>query len=175
MACSRNLSSLFCVATVAESRCAIGLELQLTHSAEAPHRVNPEAMSGCAYSMGDNSPSDDARIVGQTRQARVCGGGDHRMLRSLANTGQEVIVTVPESHLQHMAEFRDEARLWVAANVAPFLPATMITHVLEGDDVLSPVSLESTPPTRCSPPWRTSTPPSSQPRQRRRRPATPAA
>ncbi|KAE8819461.1 Glucan endo-1,3-beta-glucosidase 3 [Hordeum vulgare] len=90
--------------------------------------------------MGDSSPSDDARIVGQTRHAWVCGGGDHRLLRSLANTGQEVIVAVPDLHLQHMAKFPDEAQLRVAANVAPFLPATMITHVLVGDNVLSPVS-----------------------------------
>ncbi|KAE8771897.1 Glucan endo-1,3-beta-glucosidase 3 [Hordeum vulgare] len=90
--------------------------------------------------MGDSSLSDDARIVGQTKQARVCGGGDHQLLRSLTNTGQEVIVTVPDSHLQHMAEFCDEEWFWVAASVAPFLPATMITHVLVGDDVLSPVS-----------------------------------
>uniref|UniRef100_M8B5W0 Glucan endo-1,3-beta-glucosidase 4 n=1 Tax=Aegilops tauschii TaxID=37682 RepID=M8B5W0_AEGTA len=91
-------------------------------------------------SLGDNtmlptetedSPSDLAKIVQsskQTKQARVCGGADHRLLRSLANTGAEVMVTVPNSRLQHMAEFREEARLWVAANVAPFLPATMITH-----------------------------------------------
>ena len=47
------------------------------------------------------------------------------------------MVSIPSSRLQHMAEFREEARLWVAANVAPFVPATMITHVLAGDDVLS--------------------------------------
>uniref|UniRef100_A0A453MWL4 X8 domain-containing protein n=2 Tax=Aegilops tauschii TaxID=37682 RepID=A0A453MWL4_AEGTS len=50
------------------------------------------------------------------------------------------MVTIPNSHLQHLAEFRDEARLWVAANVAPFLPATMITHVLAGDEILSSAS-----------------------------------
>lgn len=47
------------------------------------------------------------------------------------------MVTIPNSRLQHMAEFREEALLWVATNVAPFLPATMITHVLAGEDVLS--------------------------------------
>ena len=70
----------------------------------------------------------------------MCDGANHRLLRSLANTGAEVMVTIPNSHLQHMAEFREEAQLWVAANVAPFIPATMITHVLAGDDVLSSVS-----------------------------------
>ncbi|VAH88066.1 unnamed protein product [Triticum turgidum subsp. durum] len=90
-------------------------------------------------SEAENSPSDLAKLVQskQTKQARVCGGADHRLLRSLANTGAEVMVTVPNSRLHHMAEFKEEAQLWVAANVAPFLPATMITHVLAGDDVLS--------------------------------------
>ncbi|XP_037453790.1 glucan endo-1,3-beta-glucosidase 12-like [Triticum dicoccoides] len=89
-------------------------------------------------SLGENTilPSNSK----QTRQARVCDGADHRLLRSLANTGEEVMVTIPNSHLQHIAEFREEARLWVATNVAPFLPATMITHVLAGDDALSSVS-----------------------------------
>ncbi|VAI42058.1 unnamed protein product [Triticum turgidum subsp. durum] len=92
--------------------------------------------------LPSNSPSDFARILQskQTRQARVCSGEDHRLLRSLANTGAEVMVTIPNSHLQHMAEFQEEARLWVAANVAPFLPATMITHILAGGDALSSVS-----------------------------------
>ncbi|VAI08480.1 unnamed protein product [Triticum turgidum subsp. durum] len=88
----------------------------------------------------EDSPSDLAKIVHsskQTKRARVCGGADHRLLRSLADTGAEVMVSIPSSRLQHMAEFREEARLWVAANVAPFVPATMITHVLAGDDVLS--------------------------------------
>ncbi|KAM3296732.1 hypothetical protein ACQJBY_038870 [Aegilops geniculata] len=89
-------------------------------------------------SLGENSASDYAGIVQskQTRQARVCDRADHRLLRSLANTGEEVMITVPNSHLQHIAEFQDEARLWVAAKVAPFLPATMITHILAGDNVL---------------------------------------
>lgn len=71
----------------------------------------------------------------QTKQARVCGA-DHRLLRSLANTGEEVILTIPNEQLQHMAEFREEADLWVAANVVPFLPATRITHILAGINVL---------------------------------------
>ncbi|XP_040378201.1 glucan endo-1,3-beta-glucosidase 4-like [Oryza brachyantha] len=87
----------------------------------------------------ENSPSEFAKIVQskQTKQARVfSGGADHRSLRSLANTGEEVILTVPNDQLEHIAEFPEEAELWVAANVVRFLPATRITHVVAGDDVL---------------------------------------
>jgi hypothetical protein len=66
----------------------------------------------------------------------VCGP-DPALLRSLAGIdGAEVMVTIPNAQLEHVAEFQEEADLWVAANVAPFLPATRITHVLAGDDVL---------------------------------------
>ncbi|KAF0911998.1 hypothetical protein E2562_012807 [Oryza meyeriana var. granulata] len=87
----------------------------------------------------ENSPSEFAKIVQskQTKQARVIiGGANHRSLRSLANTGEEVILTIPNEQLEHIAEFPEEADLWVAANVAQFLPATRITHVVAGDDVL---------------------------------------
>uniref|UniRef100_A0A0E0KE94 X8 domain-containing protein n=1 Tax=Oryza punctata TaxID=4537 RepID=A0A0E0KE94_ORYPU len=87
----------------------------------------------------ENSPSEFAKIVQskQTKQARVfIGGADHRSLRSLANTGEEVILTVPNEQLEHIAEFPEEADLWVAGNVARFLPATRITHVVAGDDVV---------------------------------------
>uniref|UniRef100_J3LP64 X8 domain-containing protein n=1 Tax=Oryza brachyantha TaxID=4533 RepID=J3LP64_ORYBR len=91
----------------------------------------------------ENSPSEFAKIVQskQTKQARVfSGGADHRSLRSLANTGEEVILTVPNDQLEHIAEFPEEAELWVAANVVRFLPATRITHVVAGDDVLADCS-----------------------------------
>jgi hypothetical protein len=68
----------------------------------------------------------------QTKQAHVCSGAIHRLLRSLANTGAEVMLTIPKEQLQHIAEFREEA-----TNVVPFLPATRITHVLAGSDISS--------------------------------------
>uniref|UniRef100_A0ACD5YF91 Uncharacterized protein n=4 Tax=Avena sativa TaxID=4498 RepID=A0ACD5YF91_AVESA len=94
--------------------------------------------SGSAILPSKSSPSDFAKIVQskQTKQTHVCGGADHRLLRSLANTGAEVMITIPNEQLQHIAEFREEADLWVATNVVPFLPATKITHVLAGSDVL---------------------------------------
>jgi hypothetical protein len=47
------------------------------------------------------------------------------------------MLTIPNEQLQHIAEFREEAELWVATSVVPFLPATRITHVLAGSDVLA--------------------------------------
>jgi hypothetical protein len=58
----------------------------------------------------------------QTKHVRVFSSGtDHRLLRSLVNRGEEVILTVPNEQLEH---------------VARFLLATRITHIMTSDDVL---------------------------------------
>nr|CAB3495802.1 unnamed protein product [Digitaria exilis] len=73
----------------------------------------------------------------QSKQARVCRA-DSQLLRSLASTtNEDIILTVPNEQLEHIAEFQDEADLWVTTYVARFLPAPRITHVLAGDDVLA--------------------------------------
>ncbi|OEL29158.1 Glucan endo-1,3-beta-glucosidase 4 [Dichanthelium oligosanthes] len=86
----------------------------------------------------ENSPSEFAKIVQskQTKQARVCRA-DPELLRSLAGSDAEVMLTIPNEQLEHIAEFQKEADLWVTTYVARFLPAARITHVLAGDDVLT--------------------------------------
>ncbi|XP_062215489.1 glucan endo-1,3-beta-glucosidase 1-like [Phragmites australis] len=85
----------------------------------------------------ENSPSEFAKIVQskQTKQARVCGA-EPQLLSSLAETDAEVMLTIPNEQLERIAKFQEEADLWVVTNVARFLPAIKITHVLAGDDVL---------------------------------------
>jgi|UniRef100_A0A804PQY4 hypothetical protein len=70
----------------------------------------------------ENSPSEFAKIVQskQTRQARLCGA-DPELLSSLAGSDAEVMVTIPNEQLEHVAEFQEEADLWVVANVARLL------------------------------------------------------
>ncbi|PAN49454.1 hypothetical protein PAHAL_9G450400 [Panicum hallii] len=86
----------------------------------------------------ENSPSEFAKIVQskQTKHARVCRA-DPELLRSLAGSDAEVMLTIPNEQLEHIAEFQEEADLWVITYVARFLPAARITHVLAGDDVLT--------------------------------------
>ncbi|CAL4922877.1 unnamed protein product [Urochloa decumbens] len=88
----------------------------------------------------ENSPSEFAKILQskQTKQVRVCAA-DPELLRSLSSSSSEdeVMLTVPNDHLEHIAEFQDEADLWVTTYVARFLPSARITHVLAGDDVLT--------------------------------------
>jgi glucan endo-1,3-beta-glucosidase 4 len=72
----------------------------------------------------------------QTKQARVCGA-DPQLLSSLVGSDSEVMVTVPNEHLERIASFREESDLWVIGHVVRFLPTTRITHVLAGDDVVT--------------------------------------
>ncbi|EEE62315.1 hypothetical protein OsJ_17104 [Oryza sativa Japonica Group] len=72
----------------------------------------------------ENSSSVFTKIVQskQTKYVRVFNiGTDHRLLRSLVNPGEEVILTVLNEQLEHVA--------W-------FLPATRITRIMTNDDVL---------------------------------------
>ncbi|CAN6300752.1 unnamed protein product [Urochloa humidicola] len=87
---------------------------------------------------GITLPSEFAKILQskQTKQARVCRP-DPKLLGSLAGSDDEVILTVPNEQLEHIAEFQEEADIWVITYVARFLPSTRITHVLAGDDVLA--------------------------------------
>ncbi|CAN6319841.1 unnamed protein product [Urochloa humidicola] len=86
----------------------------------------------------ENSPSEFAKILQskQTKQARVCRP-DPKLLRSLAGSDDEVMLTVPNEQLEHIAEFQEEADMWVITYVVRFLPSARITHVLAGDDVLA--------------------------------------
>ncbi|KAK3151736.1 hypothetical protein QOZ80_3AG0249850 [Eleusine coracana subsp. coracana] len=83
-----------------------------------------------------SGPSEFAMIVQskQPKQARICRA-DSNLLRSVAGSKSEMMITIPNSQLEHIAEFQDEADLWVAAHVARHLPTLRITHVVAGDDV----------------------------------------
>ncbi|KAJ6795358.1 glucan endo-1,3-beta-glucosidase 4 isoform X1 [Iris pallida] len=64
---------------------------------------------------------------------------DHQMLTALANTGIEVMVSVPNDQLLKVGESRSEAADWINKNIAPYLPATNITYIAVGNEVLTTI------------------------------------
>ncbi|XP_077211885.1 glucan endo-1,3-beta-glucosidase 4-like [Tasmannia lanceolata] len=64
---------------------------------------------------------------------------DNRMLSALANTGIEVMVGVTNDELLRIGESRSAAADWVNRNVAAFLPATNITAIAVGSEVLTTI------------------------------------
>uniref|UniRef100_A0A0E0I2S0 glucan endo-1,3-beta-D-glucosidase n=1 Tax=Oryza nivara TaxID=4536 RepID=A0A0E0I2S0_ORYNI len=62
---------------------------------------------------------------------------DHQMLSALANTGIEVVVGVPNDQLLRVGQSRSTAADWINKNVAAYIPATNITHIAVGNEVLT--------------------------------------
>ncbi|MQM18588.1 hypothetical protein Taro_051583 [Colocasia esculenta] len=64
---------------------------------------------------------------------------DHQLLNALANTGIEVIVGVPNDQILRIGLSRSEAADWVKNNIASFVPATNITYISVGSEVLTSI------------------------------------
>ncbi|KAJ6811336.1 glucan endo-1,3-beta-glucosidase 4 isoform X1 [Iris pallida] len=64
---------------------------------------------------------------------------DRQMLTALANTGIEVMVSVPMDQLLKIGESRSEAANWINKNIVPYLPATNITYIAVGNEVLTTI------------------------------------
>ncbi|KAJ3674607.1 hypothetical protein LUZ60_005223 [Juncus effusus] len=62
---------------------------------------------------------------------------DHQLLTALSNTGIQVTVSVPNSDLLLVGQSRSAAADWVTKNVAAFLPATNITYIAVGNEILT--------------------------------------
>jgi hypothetical protein len=59
------------------------------------------------------------------------------ILRALAGTGLPVAVMVPNEAIPSLASSRAAAESWVAANLAPHVPAARVMYLLVGNEVLS--------------------------------------
>ncbi|KAG6527354.1 hypothetical protein ZIOFF_009453 [Zingiber officinale] len=59
-----------------------------------------------------------------------------QVLAAFANTGIDLIVTVPDEEVRRLTD-PQLALQWVAANVRPYLPATMITGIAVGNEVFT--------------------------------------
>ncbi|ONM59030.1 hypothetical protein Zm00014a_010623 [Zea mays] len=64
---------------------------------------------------------------------------DHQMLNALANTGIEVMVGVPNDQLLRVGQSRSTAADWINKNVGAYIPATNITYIAVGNEVLTTI------------------------------------
>ncbi|CAA6667290.1 unnamed protein product [Spirodela intermedia] len=64
---------------------------------------------------------------------------DHQLLSALANTGIQVMVSIPNNHLLRVGLSQTAAATWLNDNVAAFLPVTNITYIAVGSEVLTVV------------------------------------
>eukprot|EP00252_Welwitschia_mirabilis_P011379 TRINITY_DN25593_c0_g1_i1.p1 TRINITY_DN25593_c0_g1~~TRINITY_DN25593_c0_g1_i1.p1 ORF type:complete len:526 (-),score=47.78 TRINITY_DN25593_c0_g1_i1:303-1880(-) len=64
---------------------------------------------------------------------------DREMLSALANSGVQVVVGIPNNQLLSIGQSRSAAASWVNKNVAIHLPATNITAIAVGSEVLTSI------------------------------------
>ncbi|GAB2228653.1 hypothetical protein Droror1_Dr00022775 [Drosera rotundifolia] len=76
-----------------------------------------------------------SQIIGHVRLFDA----DSAMLLALANSGIEVIVSVPNDQLLGIGQSNSTAANWVARNIVAHVPATNITAVAVGSEVLSAI------------------------------------
>ncbi|KAK9059373.1 hypothetical protein SSX86_021993 [Deinandra increscens subsp. villosa] len=89
--------------------------------------------------IANNLPSPDhvvplVKAIGATRVKLY--DADPKVLKAFANTGVEFIVGLGNEYLSKMTD-PDNAQQWVKSNVQAYLPATKITSIAVGNEVLT--------------------------------------
>ncbi|KAF8379918.1 hypothetical protein HHK36_027383 [Tetracentron sinense] len=89
--------------------------------------------------IADNLPSPEnvvplLRLVGASKVKLY--DADPRVLRAFANTGVEFVVGLGNDYLEKVRD-PEKAVAWVKTNVQPFLPATKITCITVGNEILT--------------------------------------
>ncbi|KAH9293125.1 hypothetical protein KI387_041670, partial [Taxus chinensis] len=97
---------------------------------------------GVCYGMLGNNLPGVGEVVNMMKQYQIgkvrLFEAHHEALKSLANTGIEVIVGVGNGELRIIASDQAAANGWVNDNVRNFYPATNIKYVSVGNEVLHP-------------------------------------
>ncbi|KAK7391853.1 hypothetical protein VNO78_20276 [Psophocarpus tetragonolobus] len=89
--------------------------------------------------IANNLPSSDDAVelvksIGATKVKLY--DADPNVLKAFANTGVEVMVGLGNEYLTKMKDPK-QAQAWIKANLQPYLPATKITSIFVGNEVLT--------------------------------------
>ncbi|KAL3683627.1 hypothetical protein R1sor_001649 [Riccia sorocarpa] len=90
--------------------------------------------------IADNLPDPKtvAQFIVKQRIGKVkIYDSDPAVLQAFAHTGVKVIIGLPNEDLHTMATDTGAAYNWVAKNVAAYVPATLITAIAVGNEILS--------------------------------------
>uniref|UniRef100_A0A0D9VX90 glucan endo-1,3-beta-D-glucosidase n=1 Tax=Leersia perrieri TaxID=77586 RepID=A0A0D9VX90_9ORYZ len=101
---------------------------------------NAQSYIGVNYGeVADNlpAPEETAKLLKSTTISKVrLYGVDAGMIRALAGTGISIVVGVANGDIPSLAADPAAASRWLAANVLPFVPASTISVVAVGNEVL---------------------------------------
>ncbi|KAJ7515431.1 hypothetical protein O6H91_22G012900 [Diphasiastrum complanatum] len=90
--------------------------------------------------LGDNllPPQQAVQLLQSTPFTKIkIFDANPAVLNALANTNLQVVVGMGNEYLENMATDASAAQAWVTQNVAAFLPATQITCINVGNEVLT--------------------------------------
>ncbi|PON61140.1 Glycoside hydrolase [Trema orientale] len=83
------------------------------------------------------SPNDVVPLVKSLGASKIkLYDADPRVLKAFANSGVEIMVGLGNEYLSKMQD-PDKAREWVKSNVQAYLPATKVTAIFVGNEVLT--------------------------------------
>lgn len=131
-----RISPLTRATTMTPHLLALLLLLLLSSSSSASARS-----VGVNYgTLGDNLPTP-AQVASFIKSRTIIDrvkifDANPDILRAFAGTGISVVVAIPNNEIPNLAASRAAADAWVASNIAPFVPATRISLVLIGNEVL---------------------------------------
>ncbi|XP_019153291.1 PREDICTED: glucan endo-1,3-beta-D-glucosidase isoform X2 [Ipomoea nil] len=104
------------------------------------HLTAAQSFIGVNYGqVADNLPAPEAtaKLLESTSIERVrLYGADPAMIRALADTGIGIMIGVANGDIPAMASDPGVAKNWVAANVLAFYPASKITTINVGNEIL---------------------------------------
>ncbi|EMS63842.1 Glucan endo-1,3-beta-glucosidase 14 [Triticum urartu] len=138
------LLASFCYVRVSSLLSGAALRLPSADAAIAVDQpvgtVSAQQKFGINYGQIANNLPDPTQVSGLLRSMNVnrvkLYDADPKVLTAFANTGVEFIISVGNENLQTMAASPGAARQWVAQHVQPFIPATRITGIIVGNEVL---------------------------------------
>ncbi|KAG8075602.1 hypothetical protein GUJ93_ZPchr0006g41102 [Zizania palustris] len=101
------------------------------------------ATLGINYGQVGNDLPAPAQVVSLLSSLRISKvriyDVNPQVLAAFAGTGIELIVTVPNDLVQPMAASPGQALQWVTASLRPYFPATRVTGIAVGNEVLTDV------------------------------------
>ncbi|PIN08529.1 Glucan endo-1,3-beta-D-glucosidase [Handroanthus impetiginosus] len=95
--------------------------------------------------IADNIPPPES-VVTLLKAAKIKNiriyDADHGVLQAFRGSGIEIIIGLPNEYLTDISVNQDRAIEWVKQNVEPFYPATKISGIAVGNEVLGGVDME---------------------------------
>ncbi|EPS60410.1 hypothetical protein M569_14393 [Genlisea aurea] len=90
--------------------------------------------------VADNLPPPESVVTllkaNKIKNIRIYDA-DHGVLTAFNNSGIGIVVGIPNEYLTGISVSTDQALEWVKQNVEPFLPATPITGIAVGNEILA--------------------------------------